>query len=423
MKKIPLWIWIMLGLVLGVIWGTIAVSFHLQEFTSDYIKPWGKIFVKLLKLIAIPLILFSLVNGISSLGNISRLGKLGGKTIIFYICTTVIAISIGLLMANTIKPGNAFPGELKTKLENSYASQMQEDVGEAESVKSRGPLHFIEEMVPDNIFGALSTNTAMLQVIFFAVLFAIALMSINKEKAGVILKAVDSLNDIILRMVDIIMYFAPVGVLGLIAGMITDIAGDNIASVLQLFEALAWYMFTVLSGLFFLVFIIYPVFITLLARRNAVQFYRGIFPAQLLAFSTSSSAATLPVTMECCENNLKIKHEVARFVLPVGATINMDGTSLYQAVATIFIAQVFGNDLGFSAQLTIILTATMASIGSAAVPGAGIIMLVMVLQSVGLSVQGISLIIAVDRVLDMFRTVVNVTGDSMICTILNRFQN
>lgn len=422
MKKLPLWVWIMLGLVLGVIWGIIAVSFNIQHFTSDFIKPWGKIFVNLLKLIAIPLILFSLINGISSLGNISKLGSLGVKTLVFYISTTILAVSVGLLLANLIDPGESFPQDLKQKLEAAYSSQAQQNAEVVATAKSAGPLRFLEDMVPDNIFAALSSNSAMLKVIFFSVLFALALMTIPSEKSVVIKKAVDSLNEIVLRMVDFIMYFAPIGVFALISGMITDIAGDDISAVLQLFQALGWYMLTVLAGLFFLIFVIYPFLIFIFNRKKVFLFFKSIFPAQLLAFSTSSSAATLPVTIECVEEGLKVKPSVARFVLPVGATINMDGTSLYQAVATIFIAQVFGSHLTFSDQLTIIITATLASIGSAAVPGAGIIMLVMVLQSVGLSVQGISLIIAVDRVLDMFRTVVNITGDSMISCILDRFQ-
>jgi Na+/H+-dicarboxylate symporter len=311
---------------------------------------------------------------------------------------------------------------LKQKLEAAYSSQAQEKAEVVATAKSAGPLRFFEDMVPDNIFAALSSNSAMLKVIFFSVLFALALMTIPLEKSTVIKKAVDSLNEIILRMVDFIMYFAPIGVFALISGMITDIAGDDISAVLQLFQALGWYMLTVLAGLFFLIFIVYPLLIFIFNRKKVFLFFKSIFPAQLLAFSTSSSAATLPVTIECVEEGLKVKPTVARFVLPVGATINMDGTSLYQAVATIFIAQVFGSHLTFSDQLTIIITATLASIGSAAVPGAGIIMLVMVLQSVGLSVQGISLIIAVDRILDMFRTVVNITGDSMIACILDRFQ-
>lgn len=409
-----------MGLALGIVWGFIAVSADLQPFTTDYIKPWGRIFVNLLKLIAIPLIFLSLVNGISSLGDISKLGKLGFKTITIYIATTVFAVILGLLLANSIGPGRSFPQDLREKLELAYAEQAETSQNVATGVVSRGPLSFLEDMVPDNIFSAMSTNSAMLQVILFSVLFGIALLKIDPHKKSSVIRTIDAFNDVILKLVGLIMYFAPLGVFALIGGMITDVAGKDSSSVLSLFSALGWYMLTVIIGLFFLLLVAYPLLVFVFNRKKFPLFFKSIYPAQLLAFTTSSSAATLPMTMDCCETKLKISPSISRFVLPVGATINMDGTSLYQAVATIFIAQAFGTELSFTAQLTIVLTATLASIGSAAVPGAGLIMLVMVLQSVGLSVQGISLILAVDRILDMFRTVVNVTGDMTVATILDR---
>ena len=420
MKRIPLWVWIMAGMLLGVLWCVLSVHFDGREFTSDYIKPWGNIFVSLLKLIAIPLIFLSLVNGISTMGNIGRFSKLGLITLSIYIATTVFAVSLGLTMANIINPGKAFPEDVRHKLELAYSEKAIQGETTANAQIEQGPLSFIEKMVPENLFAALSSNSAMLQVIVFSVLFGIALLKISPSKALKVSSVIDALNDIVLKIVGMIMYVAPFGVFALLAGMITDIAGNDATIIFPLFSALGWYMLTVIIGLFILILIVYPLIVFMFNPKKFKIFFKSIYPAQLLAFSTSSSAATLPMTMDCCENNLKLSPTVSRFVLPVGATVNMDGTSLYQAVATVFIAQAFGVDLSFTAQLTIIFTATMASIGSAAVPGAGIIMLVMVLQSVGLSVQGISLILAVDRILDMFRTVTNVTSDTVVATILDK---
>lgn len=420
MKKIPLWIWILLGMSLGVVWGMIAVNTGGQDFTASFIKPWGTIFVKLLKLIAVPLIFLSLVTGISSMGNIGRFSRLGLYSLVYYMATTLIAVCLGLILANSIRPGNAFPEEIRMKLETTYAGKTMQGASSAGEQLSQGPLSFIENMVPDNVFSAFSSNTAMLQVIVFSLFFGIALLKINPDKGARVAAVIDALNDIILKIVNMVMYTAPFGVFALIAGMITDIAGNDGSALIPLFSALGWYIITVIIGLCVLVFVVYPLLIFLMAPGKLRGFYRSVYPAQLLAFSTSSSAATLPLTMKCCEENLKLSPSVSRFVLPVGATINMDGTCLYQSVATIFIAQAFGISLDLTTQLTIIFTATMASIGSAAVPGAGMIMLVLVLQSAGLPVQGISLILAVDRILDMFRTVVNITSDSTVATVLNR---
>lgn len=416
MSKLPLWFWILTGLVCGSIWGVVTVSYGLHDFTGLYIKPWGTIFLNLLKLVAIPLIFLSLITGITSLSNTSKISRLGAKTIGFYVITTVIAICLGLLLANLIKPGSNFPETLKQNLLDKYSSP----AGYEYRANQEGPLGYIVNIVPDNFFRALTDNNAMLQVIFFSFLFGIALIKIPSSKSKKVIEIIESLNEVILKTVEYIMLFAPFGVFALIAGIIPDFAGKDVGNVPVLFYSLGKYMITVVIGLISIILIIYPSIIYIFNRKAARKFYRGIFPAQIVAFSTSSSAATLPVTMKCCEDNLGLPKKITRFVLPVGATINMDGTSLYQAVATVFIAQVFGHDLTLADQLTIVFTATMASIGSAAVPGAGIIMLVMVLQSVGLSVQGISLIIAVDRILDMLRTVVNITGDSMIAYVLSK---
>jgi len=375
--------------------------------------------MKLLKLIAVPLIFVSLVKGVSSLTNISQLSKIGFRTIAFYIISTVIAVTIGLLLVNTFSPGKAFPKDVRTELLEKYKDDVENKQFDASDQKSKGPLYFFENLVPENIVDAASENRRMLEVIFFALLFGIAMVSIPKEKTTVVKQFFDGLNDIILKLIDIIMWFAPIGVLALMAGIIVEIAGNDPSKTFDLFKALGYYSLTVIFGLILMIFAIYPLLLRLFAKMPYFKFLRGIFPAQMLAFSTSSSAATLPVTMECCEENLHIEKKVTSFVLPIGATINMDGTSLYQAVAAVFIAQAFGYDLSLAQQLTIILTATLASIGSAAVPGAGIVMLIIVLESIGVPSAGIALIFAVDRPLDMLRTVVNVTGDSTVSSIIN----
>lgn len=419
MKKLPLYLYIIFGMLLGVGWGVFAIYNGLVDFTIDWIKPWGVIFMKLLKLIAVPLIFVSLVKGISSLTNISQLSKIGFRTIAFYIISTIIAVSIGLLLVNSFSPGKAFPEDVRTELLEKYKNDIENKQEDVIKEKNKGPLRFFVDLVPENIVDAASENRRMLEVIFFALIFGIAMVSIPKEKTTVVKQFFDGLNDIILKLIDIIMWFAPIGVLALMAGIIVEIAGNEPTKTIDIFKALGYYSLTVIIGLLLMILIIYPILLRFFSKTPYFKFLRGIFPAQMLAFSTSSSAATLPVTMECCEENLHIEKKVTSFVLPIGATINMDGTSLYQAVAAVFIAQVFGYDLSLVQQLTIILTATLASIGSAAVPGAGIVMLIIVLESIGVPSAGIALIFAIDRPLDMLRTVVNITGDSTVASIID----
>lgn len=413
-KSLPLYVLILIGLAAGILFGVIAVHFGWHQFTSNWIKPWGTIFINLLKLIAIPLIIVSLISGIAGLDDVTRLSRIGLKTISLYLLTTVLAVTVGLIVVNIIKPGNFLSAEKSAEFRAQYVAN-QTVIEESE----HGPLQFIVDIVPDNIFDALTDNTRMLQIIFFSLLFGISIVLTNNDKTKQLRAFFDSLNEVVLRMIHIIMYIAPVGVFALIAGITTDIAGDNPGDTWALFGSLGMYALTVIIGLLLLIFVLYPTAISLLTKLNFKQFIRGMAPAQLLAFSTSSSAATLPMTMQCCEENLGVKKEVASFVLPLGATINMDGTSLYQAVAAVFIAQIYGMDLTMVQQLTIVLTATLASIGSAAVPGAGMIMLIIVLTLVGIPTEGVALIFAVDRPLDMLRTVVNITGDSAIACAVN----
>ncbi len=419
MKKIALHWQIIIGLILGVLFGIVAATNQWGQFTADWITPFGTIFVNLLKLIAVPLIMASLITGVASLADISKLSRMGGKTIAIYLMTTVVAICIGLILVNTLKPGDSLPDDVVASLQSSYQQQVEQREGVVQLVRERGPLQPIVDIVPENIIGAAGNNRNMLQVVFFALLVGVALIMVQNERTRVVLSFFQGLNDVVIKIVDIIMLMAPIGVFALIAGTITSIAGDDLASVLQLLRALGFYVLVVLMGLLLHVFIVYGGMIRFLSPMKLRDFFRGISPAQLLAFSTSSSAAALPVTMECVEENLGVKKEVASFVLPLGATINLDGTAMYQSIAAVFIAQALGMELDFVAQLTIVLTALLASIGAAPVPGAGLIMLVIILEAIGVPSEGIALILGVDRILDMLRTTANVTGDATVAVLIN----
>lgn len=435
MKKLELHWQILIGMVAGIIFGIImlntpwaskeviinetsgATMSVAAKFISDWIAPIGSIFIKLLKMIAIPLILASLIKGISDLKDISKFSNIGLKTMLTYMITTLVAITIGLTLVNLFQPGNGIQQETIDNLSAKYASNedVVSKIAEASKQKSSGPLQFVVDMVPDNVMSAMSNNGAMLQVIVFTILFGICLLLIGEEKAKPIKEFFDSLNEVILKMVDLIMLSAPFAVFALLANVVVNSSDPS------LLLALLKYSGVVLLGLFLMI-VSYMIFLALYTKRNPFQFLQQISPAQLLAFSTSSSAATLPVTMERVEEHVGVKKDVSSFVLPVGATINMDGTSLYQAVAAVFISQALGFELSLAAQLTIVFTALLASIGSAAVPGAGMVMLVIVLEAVNFPSEllpvGLALIFAVDRPLDMCRTVVNVTGDATVATII-----
>jgi Na+/H+-dicarboxylate symporter len=409
---------IITGLVLGLVFGIVAAAQGWSAFTSAWIAPWGQIFLRLLLLIAVPLVLASLITGVASLSDMKKLSRIGGKTIAIYMATTVVALIIGLVLVNVMKPGASVPQDMREKLETTFAEQAESGMETAARAAERGPLDPLVDMVPGNVFLAASNNRNMLQIVFFAIFAGIALLMIPKEKARPLLDFFDSLNDMIIKMVEIIMLAAPVGVFALMADTITSIAGDDLAQILELLGALGFYCIVVLLGLILHTTLTYGSMMLLLTPRSIKEFVRALTPVQLVAFSTSSSGATLPVTMERVEKELGVSEEVSSFVLPLGATINMDGTGLYQAVAAVFIAQTIGMDLDLSAQLTIVFTAVLASIGTAAVPGAGIIMLVIILESVGVPSAGIALILGVDRILDMCRTVTNVTGDATVATVV-----
>lgn len=396
-------------------------SFSVEEVRTDFfsrlirnwVKPFGRIFVNLLKLIAIPLIIASLIKGVSDLKHISKLSQMGGRTIALYLFTTVLAVTTGLLIVNVVQPGKSFDQKTRNDLMAEFGSQADQRIEDASRQKEKGPLQPLVDLVPDNIFNASISNRNMLQVIFFVIFFGIGLILVKPEQAAPVKAFFDGLNEVILKLIDLIMLVAPIGVFALLASLIVDIPSFSV------FVGLLKYCLCVVGGLVFLAFIVYPCLIWVFAGKNPLFFFQGISPAQMLAFSTSSSAATLPVTMERVEEHLGVDEEVASFVLPIGATVNMDGTSLYQAVAAVFIAQAtMADPLTLTDQLTIVMTATLASIGSAAVPGAGMVMLVIVLGAIGVPEAGLALIFAVDRILDMCRTTVNVTGDATVSMLV-----
>ena len=418
MFKMQLHWQIITGLLLGLVFGIISAIAGWGQFTTDWIAPFGTIFIRLLKFIAIPLVLTSLITGIASLSDLKKLSRIGGKTISIYIVTTAISVSIGLITVNLLQPGKQVPYEMQSKLQETYESDASSRADTAQEVKERGPLQLFIDMVPSNFFEAASNNRNMLQIVFISMLIGIGLVQIPKKKSKPVLDIFQGLNDVIIKLVDIIMLIAPLGVFSLIAQTINKVAGDDPDQVAELLGALGFYMIAVVVGLMIHLSVTYITILKVYVKMPLKTFFTGIGPAQLLAFSTSSSGATLPVTMERCEDELGVSEEVSSFVLPLGATINMDGTALYQAVAAVFISQAIGLDLSLLDQLTIVLTTVLASIGTAAVPGAGIIMLVIILEAIGVPSTGIALILGVDRILDMLRTVINVTGDATIAVTI-----
>ena len=403
---------ILIGMLLGVIFGVLMLQFNYgKDLVVDWIKPLGTIFINALKLIAIPLILASLIKGVSDLKDIAKLSKMGGRTVLLYMITTVTAVTIGLGIVNLIQPGKIVSKEAQTKLVEAYAEDAASKQIIANEQKSDGPLQPLIDIVPSNIFDAATDNANMLQIIFFSIFFGIGLILIPEQKAKPVKEFFDALNDVILKMIDLIMLAAPFGVFALLASLVVDAPSPD------LFKALGLYSLCVLLGLCLMI-IFYIILVRFYATKTPKFFLKGILPAQLLAFSTSSSAATLPVTMERVQEHLGVEEEVSSFVLPIGTTINMDGTSLYQGIAAIFIAQTFGLQLDLAAQLSIIATASLASIGAAAVPSAGMVMLLIVLGQAGIPEAGLALIFAVDRPLDMCRTVVNVTGDAAVSMVV-----
>jgi Na+/H+-dicarboxylate symporter len=416
MKKLALHWKILIGMILGIIFGFIMTSVDGGKgFVTDWIKPFGTIFINLLKLIAVPLILASLIKGVADLKDISKIKKMGLRTVGIYIATTLVAIVIGLTIVNIVKPGTGMSPETIENIKTSFGASGDAMVTKAKVTQEAGPLQALIDIFPQNIFVSLG-EAKMLQIIFFALFVGICLLLIEEKKAKPLIKFFDSLNEVVMKMVDLIMLFAPYAVFALLANVM--IAFDDPEILLKLVN----YAACVVGGLILMIGF-YMLLVKFVAKKSPLWFLKQISPAQLLAFSTSSSAATLPVTMERVEEHVGVDKEVTGFVLPVGATINMDGTSLYQGIAAVFIMQVIWPEgLTFTNQLVIILTALLASIGSAAVPSAGMVMLVIVLESIGFPSHllpiGLALIFAVDRPLDMCRTTVNVTGDATVALLV-----
>ncbi|MEQ9285644.1 MAG: dicarboxylate/amino acid:cation symporter [Cyclobacteriaceae bacterium] len=457
MKNLPLHVKIIIGLILGVSWAFLSSFMGWNAFTINWIDPFGAIFIRLLKFIAVPLVLFSIIGGISGLTDVSKLGRMGGKTLGLYLVTTIVAVMVGLLFVNVAKPGLSLDDDQRIKnrlvfekwagendvdipdgknfLSNpqyrEQASRLEIDnlseedkesvakkMQDASSTKEAPPLQFIVEMIPENVIFSISNNQLMLQVIFFAIFFGITLVLLPADTVAPVTNFIHAINQVFLKMVDLVMKASPFFVFALLAGVIAKMANTP-SEVFEIFLGLGSYSITLALGLFFMVFVFYPLVIRIFVRKLSYkEFFKNISPAQFLAFSTSSSAATLPVTMECIEDNMGVSKNVSSFVLPIGATVNMDGTSLYQAVAVVFLAQLHMVDLNFAQQMTIVLTATLASIGAAATPSAGLVMMIIVLQSVGLNPAWVAIIFPVDRILDMCRTVVNITGDATVSTII-----
>ncbi|PCJ80491.1 MAG: dicarboxylate/amino acid:cation symporter [Bacteroidetes bacterium] len=446
---------VIIGLLLGVVYAWMSVRFGWNEFTLNWIQPFGDIFINLLKLIAVPLVLFSIISGVASLGDMKKLGRMGAKTLAIYLTTTMFAVIVGLVLVNLFKPGEHASEALREtnrlryevwrdandiirlddinlSLNPALADKVEEirnesettndwvndKLNKADKTKASGPLQPLVDVVPKNIFQSLS-DMQMLQIIFFAIFFGVVVTGLKREQKGTVVRAVDAMNEVFVQMVWVVMKAMPVFVFALMAGQIVKAAGTDPEHFQQLLTFLLRYSAVVILGLGIMAFIVYPTIIALFVKKMTWRkFMSGMRDAQITAFSTSSSVATLPVTMKCVEEKLGVSERSSSFVLPIGATVNMDGTSLYQAIAVVALAQFHMVDLSIAQQMVIVLTATLASIGAAAVPSAGLVLMIIVLESVGLNPAWIALIFPVDRILDMCRTVVNVTGDGTVCTLV-----
>ena len=406
MKRIQLHTKILLGLLLGFAFGAVAASWGWSSTVSTCVKPFGQAFLQLISMAVIPLVFASLVTGVAGMHDAKKLGRVGGKTVLYYLATTAIAITFGLVLANTLKPGVGLPEDTQARLRQDDKIQTSPD-----ALEPPGIADTLLNVIPKNPIRAL-TEGNMLQLIFFALVLGIALTTIPREKADPVIGFFDGLNEAMIALIHLIMKLAPYGVFALCASIVGEFGFDILTSLLK-------YSLVVIVGLFLYMVTAFSLAVALFSNLGVRNFFRGIRPAQLIAFTTSSSSATLPVTMECAQDNLGVPKEIASLTLPLGATINMDGTALYQGVSALFVAQIYGMDLGFGQQLTIILTATLASIGTAGAPAAGIMMLAIILQSIGVPLEGIALILGVERILDMCRTVVNVTGDACCAVVVS----
>lgn len=388
---------LILGAIAGIIYGPDAAV----------IRPVGTAFIRLIKMVVIPLIFASLLVGVASLGDLRKLGRVGAKTFAFYIAYYVSAVALGLFLANSLKPGNNLPEHIQTELMASYGETAGMQTIRAEERRNIGEV--LLDIIPDNPADSF-VRANMLQIIFIAMFMGVVISLLNKAKMKPVISFFEAINDIMIKIVEIVIKMAPFAVFALIAAVVGTFGVDILMSLVR-------YCAVVIGGLLILAFT-YPAVVWLFTKYPYLKFWKGISKAQLIAFSTCSSSATLPVTMECAEDNIGVSKQISSFVLPLGATINMNGTALYQGVTAIFIAQVYGMNLTIGDQLVIVLTATLASIGAAGAPAMGVLMLVIVLRQVGIPLEGIALIMGVERILDMSRTVINITGDVAAATII-----
>lgn len=395
MKKLSLATKILIGLILGVIVGL----FTPLDFATTFIKPFGDLFLRLIKMIIVPLVLASLVVGAASVGDVKKLGRIGGKTMAYYLLTSAFAVVVGLVMANILQPGAG----LDIPVDATYEGR------EAPPIAA-----VLLDIIPENPVGAM-VNASMLQIIAFALFLGIAITLVG-ERANPVKDFFDGLAEVMYKITGIVMAYAPIGVFGLIVPVVAKHGLDVLAP-------LAMVILAVYLGCFLHAAVVYSSAVKFLGKMNPLTYYKGIAPAALVAFTTCSSSGTLPVTIKCVEDNLGVSKEVSSFCLPLGATVNMDGTAVYMGVCALFVAQVYGLDLSFSQQLTIVLVGTLASIGAAGVPGAGLIMLTMTLTAVNLPLEGVALVAGIDRILDMARTCVNVTGDTSCCVVVAASEN
>lgn len=424
MKKPPQYLQILLSLLLGVTFAICSTKFNLPtSFTIEYIKPFGTIFLNSLKLVAIPLIFVSLVVGVSSVDSTSKLSRIGTRSLLLYTLTTIVAVGIGLLIASVVKPGYFFPEQARIKLMELYANNFTETTEFSQSAHA-DPLQFLIDLVPSNFFNTLTNNLNLLQVVILAIVFGIALLKIEESKRNAVTVFFVGINSALIEVVKIAMKLAPLGVFSLVASMLVEVVDTNsYTEVFGILYSLIWYTVSTIGGLIVILFIVYPIMIKGFSKINCSKFFKSIFPAQLVAFTTSSSAASLPILLDNVEKKLGISGEISKFVLPLGATVNMNGTALYLGVTIVFIAQALGIALSFTEQLSIVAYVTVSSVGVAGVPGAAIVATTMILQTLGIPAAGLAIILIPEHLLDMCRTVINITGDAVVAVIVENSEN
>jgi proton glutamate symport protein len=418
MRKVALHVQILVGMALGLAFALLSVKLGWPaSLTTNYIKPFGTAFLNSLKMVAMPLVFVSLVVGVTSIEDMTKLSRIGGKTFFIYTTTTVLAVALGLTIANLIEPGKVITEQTRDRLMTLYADEAEKRGATIQNPDA--PLQIFVDLVPENLVASMSKNENLLQVVLVAIMLGIALLRIPPRKSRPVVLFFEGINDAIIELIRFIMNLAPIGVFSLIASLLVEVVGDSKPSeIFEILYALLWYVVTVILGLVCMTFIVYPIMLRLFTRMSYIQFFKGIYPAQLVAFTTSSSSATLPATMERVEKHLGISEEISGFVLPLGATVNMDGTALYQGIAIVFIAQALGVELSTTAQLIIVANVVISSIGVAGVPGGAMVTTMILLQSLGIPAAGLALILAPDRILDMCRTVTNITGDAVAAVVV-----